>query len=67
MGRTIRFLAWAVTGALALAFMTQPVSVAAQLTLALSVIAAMVGIWRFGRASYARCMFMALGSLVVTS
>ena len=66
IGKTIRFLAWATTAALALAFLTQPVSVNAQLTLALSVIAAMAGVWRFGRGAYARWVFLALGSIVVS-
>ncbi len=65
MGKTVRLTAWVMSSAIALAFMTQPVSVEAQLMLALAVIAAMVGVWRFGRGLYARWVFLALGSLVV--
>ncbi len=66
MQKTIRFLTWAITGAIALAFMTQPVSVEAQLMLGVSVIVAMIGIWSFGRGVLSRWIFLALGSLVVT-
>ena len=66
MAKTIRFLVWAMSGAFALAFMTQPVSVDAQLLLGASVIVAMMVVWRFGRGLYARWVFLALGSLVVT-
>ena len=64
--KTIRFLAWALTGTIALAFMTQPISVEAQLMLGVGVIVAMIGVWRFGHGLFARWTFLALGSLVVT-
>jgi cellulose synthase (UDP-forming) len=65
MMKTIRLAAWLLTAAVTLVFVTQPVSVGAQLALASTVIIGMVALWRFGRGLYARWLFLTLGSLVV--
>ena len=66
MLKTLRLVAWATsTPSSPLAFLTQPVSTGAQLALAVTVIAAMGAVWRWGRGSYARWAFLSLGSLVV--
>jgi len=61
----VRVSVWIGCGVAALALMTQPVSVEAQLFLSLSVIFTMIAIWKFGHGSLARQMFLALGSFVV--
>lgn len=61
----LRIFLWIGCGLFAIAMLTQPVSVDTQLNLALSVIAAMVLIWRFGKGNIARQFFLALGSFVV--
>ena len=65
MMKSIRLAAWLLTAAVTLVFVTQPVSVGAQLALASTVIAGMAALWRFGRGLYARWLFLTLGSLVV--
>ncbi len=65
MLKTLRLVAWATSSLVALTFLTQPVSTGAQLALAVTVIAAMGAVWRWGRGSYARWAFLSLGSLVV--
>ncbi len=65
MIRTIRFIAWAASGAFAILFVTQPISVGTQLALASTVIAVMLAVWRWGRGLLARWAFLACGSLVV--
>ena len=61
----LRIFAWIGSGRLAVALLMQPVSVDTQLSLALTVIAAMILIWRFGKGKLARQMFLALGSFIV--
>jgi cellulose synthase (UDP-forming) len=53
------------SGLLAVALLMQPVSVDAQLSLSLAVIFLMILIWKFGRGSLARQMFLALGTFIV--
>ncbi len=65
MAKAIRLSAWVLTAVFALAFLTQPVSVGAQLAMAATVIVAMTAVWCFGRGRFARWGFLALGSLVV--
>ncbi len=65
MMKSIRLAAWLATAAVTLVFITQPVSVGAQLALATTVIGGMVALWAFGRGLYARWLFLTLGSLVV--
>jgi cellulose synthase (UDP-forming) len=55
----------AACGLLALVLLTHPISVQAQLSLSLAVIAAMIGLWLFVRGSLARSLFLAIGSFVV--
>ncbi|MFC5555372.1 UDP-forming cellulose synthase catalytic subunit [Methylobacterium iners] len=62
----MRWTAWGSSGALALAFLTHPVSVQAQLILSLSALAGMAALWLVApRRGVARMGFIALGSLVV--
>jgi cellulose synthase (UDP-forming) len=61
----LRWTAWGLSGFVALALLTQPVSVEAQFALSLSVIAAMIGVWCFVPGSGGRQLFLALGSFVV--
>ena len=65
IGKTIRLSVWLLSATFAIAFLTQPVSVGAQLALATTVIASMIALWRFGRGALARWCFLSLGSLVV--
>lgn len=65
MLRGLRIFAWIGSGLLAVAMLTQPVSVDTQLLLALTVIAAMIFIWRYGKGNVARQLFLALGSFIV--
>ena len=61
----LRIFTWMGSGLLAAALLMQPVSVDTQLSLALTSIAAMILIWRFGKGKLARQMFLALGSFMV--
>lgn len=61
----IRWAAWAIAGAAVLLIVSQPVSVQAQLSLAIAVILAMTGFWLFGRGPWVRQVLLALGSLIV--
>ena len=65
MTNRLRATAWILSGVLAVILLTHPVSVGAQLTLSLCVIGAMIVVWRCGRGSYQRQLFLALGSFVV--
>lgn len=65
MTNRLRATAWITSGALAVLLLTHPVSVGAQLTLGLCVIAAMALVWRMGPGPYQRQLFLALGSFVV--
>lgn len=65
MTNRLRAAAWIICGVLAVILLTHPVSVGAQLTLSLCVIGAMTVVWRCGRGSYQRQLFLALGSFVV--
>jgi len=62
---TARWFAWAIAGVLALAFLAQPVSVDAQLALAVAVIACMILVWLLGKGPFARMAFITLGSLII--
>ena len=61
----LRFWLWAACGAIALLLLTQPISVDAQLSLSLTVIAGMIVTWKFGRGDIGRQIFLALASMVV--
>ncbi len=61
----LRLSAWLLTGAGTLLFLTLPVSDGAQLALSVGVIAAMLGVWRFGRGRLAHWGFLTLGTMVV--
>ena len=63
--KLLRFWLWAVCGAMALLLLTQPISVDAQLSLSLTVIAGMMVTWKFGRGDIGRQIFLALASMVV--
>ena len=63
--KTLRLTTWIATACLAAAFLSQPVSVDAQLALGITVIASMIALWRFGRGLMARWCFLSLGSLIV--
>ncbi|MBX9761121.1 MAG: UDP-forming cellulose synthase catalytic subunit [Beijerinckiaceae bacterium] len=65
MTTRLRALAWIMSGLLAVILLTHPVSVGAQLTLSLCIIAAMALVWRMGASPYNRQLFLALGSFVV--
>jgi cellulose synthase (UDP-forming) len=65
MGKLLRAAIWGGSGLLALAILTQPVGIDAQLALATSAIVTMAIVWWLGRRRYARWLFLALGSLVV--
>jgi cellulose synthase (UDP-forming) len=60
-----RWTAWILCGAVAFAFLWQPVGVGAQLWLASAVILAMVLVRSVGRGPYMRWTFLALGTFVV--
>lgn len=62
---TLRVFFWISTGFVALALLTQPVSVQAQLAASLTVIVALALVWRFTRGALSRQMFLALASFVV--
>jgi len=58
-------LAWVCAGLAAVAFLAQPVSTLAQLSLATTIIFLLTLIWMFGRGVAARQLFLALASLVI--
>jgi cellulose synthase (UDP-forming) len=60
----IKVTAWLASGALAILLLTQPVSVEAQRTLSLTIIAVMTGVWWFAPNRHGRQVFLALGSFV---
>ncbi|MDB5571610.1 MAG: bcsA [Hyphomicrobiales bacterium] len=62
---TLRALAWISSGVAAVLLLAQPVSVGAQLSLSLCVVAGMALVWRLGTGLLQRQMFVALGSFVV--
>ncbi|MCC2098038.1 MAG: UDP-forming cellulose synthase catalytic subunit, partial [Hyphomicrobiales bacterium] len=61
----LRILSWLGSGFIAIALMTQPVSVETQLALSLTAIFTMVLIWKFASGPVARQMFLAIGSFIV--
>lgn len=61
----LRAFAWVATGVLAVALLTQPVSVQAQLSLSVTIIGALILIWMFGRGPLARQAYLSLSSFVV--
>lgn len=61
----LRAFAWVATGVLAVALLTQPVSVQAQLSLSVTIIGALILIWFFGRGSFARQFYLSLSSFVI--
>ncbi len=65
MSVVLRAFAWISSGLAAVLLLAQPVSVGAQLSLSLCVIAAMAVVWRLGSGLLYRQMFVALGSFVV--
>ena len=65
MSLALRVIAWGIGGFIALALLTQPVSVDSQLALGLTVVAMLTGVWYFGRGTLARQLFLALASFVI--
>ncbi len=61
----VRWVAWGLTGLAAILIVTNPVSVQAQLALAVGTVIAMALTWAFGRGPWVRQVLLALGSLVV--
>lgn len=61
----LRAFAWVATSVLAVALLTQPVSVQTQLALSTTIIGALILIWRFGRGPMARQIYLSLSSFVV--
>ena len=61
----LRAFAWVATGVLAVALLTQPVSVQAQLSLSVTIIGALILIWVFGKGPLARQAYLSLSSFVV--
>ena len=61
----VRWGFWVASGAVAILLVTQPVSVQAQLSLAVAVVVSMILVWLFGRGPWVRQVLLALGSLVV--
>lgn len=61
----LRAVAWIATGVLAMALLTQPVSVQAQLSLSITIIAALLLLWRYGRSPFARHAYLALSGFIV--
>ena len=61
----LRAFAWVATGVLAVALLTQPVSVQAQLSLSVTIIGMLILVWRFGHGSLARQIYLSLSSFVV--
>ncbi len=62
---TLRFLAFLLFGAAAVALATQPVSVQAQLVASLAVIFLLAALWKFARGPESRQLFIALALFVV--
>jgi cellulose synthase (UDP-forming) len=60
----IKVTAWLASGAFAILLLTQPVSVEAQRTLSLTIIAVMTAVWWFVPNRHGRQLFLALGSFV---
>ena len=65
MLRVLRPIVWLGTGLAAFLLLTQPVSAQVQLSLSVTIILAMIIVWRLGRGFVARHLFLALGSFVV--
>ncbi|PPD43936.1 MAG: cellulose synthase catalytic subunit (UDP-forming) [Methylocystis sp.] len=61
----LRAFAWIVSGVLAVALLTQPVSVQAQLALSTTIIVVLLLLWKFGRSPFARQTYLALSSFIV--
>lgn len=61
----MRWVAWGLSGLATILIVTNPVSVKAQLALAVGTVIAMSVIWAFGRGPWVRQVLLALGSLVV--
>lgn len=61
----LRAFAWISTGVVAVALLTQPVSVQAQLSLSVTIICALVLLWRFGSGPLARQAYLALSSVII--
>lgn len=61
----LRIFCWIGCGLIAVALMTQPVSVETQLALSTSAIFGMILLWKFGRGPIVRQMFLATGSFIV--
>lgn len=61
----LRAFMWIMSGVLALVLLTQPVSVQAQLSLSVTIIAALIVVWVFARGKLARQLFLALASFTV--
>lgn len=59
-----RAVAWLTTGVLAVVLLTQPVSVQTQLSLSLTIIGALLALWRFGSGPLARQLYLALSSFI---
>ena len=58
----LRAFMWIATGIVAIALLTQPVSVQAQLSLSVTIIGVLVLVWIFARGKLARQVFLALAS-----
>lgn len=61
----LRAFAWIATGLLAVALLTQPVSVQAQLSLGVTIVALLLLVWTFGRGPLARQIYLSLSSFIV--
>jgi cellulose synthase (UDP-forming) len=61
----LRAFLWIASGVLALLLLTQPVSVQAQLSLSVTIIAALIVVWIIGRGKLARQLFLALSSFCI--
>ncbi len=61
----LRAFAWFATGLFAVALLTQPVSVQAQLSLSVTVIALLIFVWVFASGPMARQVYLSLSSFVI--
>lgn len=61
----LRAFAWVATGVFAVALLTQPVSVQAQLALSVTTIGLLILVWIFGRGPLARQIYLSLSSFIV--
>jgi len=61
----LRIIAWVLSSFVAIALLTQPVSVQAQLALGVTTIAGMLFVWAFMKGPLARQLFLALATFVV--